>query len=199
MVTVAYLLRPLKKKGKISAKHRRLMSLCWHNLKKHCLPILTWLQHFDQADNVNTRLGSLGEDFLIAILLVCRYLAAPRFSVCHDRYDFHSPLLIHRTGITESFRNQSEPTQHRRPGRCTGFAGGRQYRGCGKYREVDAGRSFTHAGHFKSYRPDRQGCSRMHHYADHFLYAPGFLTGRLRRFHPGSSTRGYFICTGFHG
>jgi multidrug efflux pump subunit AcrB len=28
------------------------------------------VQHFDQADNVNKRLGGLGEDFLIAILLV---------------------------------------------------------------------------------------------------------------------------------
>src|SRR5207344_795498 len=28
------------------------------------------VQNFDQADNVNRRLGSLGEDFLIAILLV---------------------------------------------------------------------------------------------------------------------------------
>jgi len=38
--------------------------------KKTLPPNIDQVQNFDQADNVNRRLGSLGEDFIIAILLV---------------------------------------------------------------------------------------------------------------------------------
>lgn len=38
--------------------------------KKTLPPNIDFVAHFDQADNVNSRLGGLGKDFLIAILLV---------------------------------------------------------------------------------------------------------------------------------
>lgn len=38
--------------------------------RKNLPPNIEMIQHFDQADNVNKRLGGLGKDFMIAILLV---------------------------------------------------------------------------------------------------------------------------------
>ena len=70
MATGVYLLQPRRKKGKISAKPNRVYEPVLAQFKKTLPSNIDLVQNFDQADNVNRRLGSLGEDFLIAILLV---------------------------------------------------------------------------------------------------------------------------------
>ncbi len=122
-----------QKEGENISKTKQSYEPVLAQFKKTLPSNIDLVQNFDQADNVNRRLGSLGEDFLIAILLGGHHPASPRFSVSHDRYDLHSALPIHRTGFAESFRNQPEPAQHCRTGRGPGIAGRRQHRGGGKH------------------------------------------------------------------
>ncbi|GAA0546670.1 efflux RND transporter permease subunit [Chitinophaga japonensis] len=59
-----------QKEGENISKTQQLYKPVIEQFKKTLPPNIDLVQHFDQADNVNRRLGSLGTDFLIAILLV---------------------------------------------------------------------------------------------------------------------------------
>jgi multidrug efflux pump subunit AcrB len=59
----------LKEKANITNVQKQYLPVI-ANFKKSLPANIDFVTHFDQADNVNTRLGGLGKDFLIAILLV---------------------------------------------------------------------------------------------------------------------------------
>lgn len=59
-----------QKEGENISKTQELYKPVVEQFKKTLPANIDLVQHFDQADNVNRRLGSLGKDFLIAILLV---------------------------------------------------------------------------------------------------------------------------------
>jgi multidrug efflux pump subunit AcrB len=59
-----------QKEGENISKTKEAYEPVFVEFKKTLPTNIDLVQHFDQADNVNRRLGSLGEDFLIAILLV---------------------------------------------------------------------------------------------------------------------------------
>lgn len=59
-----------QKEGENISKTQQLYKPVIEKFKKTLPANIDLVQHFDQADNVNRRLGSLGTDFLIAILLV---------------------------------------------------------------------------------------------------------------------------------
>lgn len=59
-----------QKEGENISKTQQLYKPVIESFKKTLPANIDLVQHFDQAENVNRRLGSLGVDFLIAILLV---------------------------------------------------------------------------------------------------------------------------------
>lgn len=59
-----------QKEGENINKTQQLYKPVIEKFKKTLPANIDLVQHFDQADNVNRRLGSLGKDFIIAILLV---------------------------------------------------------------------------------------------------------------------------------
>jgi multidrug efflux pump subunit AcrB len=59
-----------QKEGENISKTKEVYTPVIAAFKKTLPPNIDLVQNFDQADNVNRRLGGLGEDFLIAILLV---------------------------------------------------------------------------------------------------------------------------------
>lgn len=59
-----------QKEGENISKTQELYKPVIEKFKKTLPANIDLVQHFDQADNVNRRLGSLGKDFIIAILLV---------------------------------------------------------------------------------------------------------------------------------
>lgn len=59
-----------QKEGENISKTKQGYDAVLAQFKKTLPPNIDQVQNFDQADNVNRRLGSLGEDFIIAILLV---------------------------------------------------------------------------------------------------------------------------------
>jgi len=59
-----------QKEGGNISKTQQLYKPVIAQFKRTLPPNIDLVQHFDQADNVNRRLGSLGMDFIIAILLV---------------------------------------------------------------------------------------------------------------------------------
>lgn len=59
-----------QKPGENISKTQKAYLAALENFKSKLPSNIDMVHHFDQADNVNQRLGSLGKDFLIAILLV---------------------------------------------------------------------------------------------------------------------------------
>lgn len=59
-----------QKEGQNISKTKELYAPVLTHFKKTLPANIDMVQHFDQAENVNKRLGGLGEDFIIAILLV---------------------------------------------------------------------------------------------------------------------------------
>ncbi|SFM96200.1 Multidrug efflux pump subunit AcrB [Chitinophaga sp. YR627] len=59
-----------QKEGENISQTKKLYAPVLTAFKKTLPSNIDMIQHFDQADNVNRRLGGLGKDFLIAILLV---------------------------------------------------------------------------------------------------------------------------------